>query len=57
MKNIQKIVDAIFGEQGLISADTTGVLTSKISEIERKYQNSVGPYLLEKVFPIIKARK
>lgn len=53
-KETQKIVDAIFGEKGLISADTTVDLTSKISEIETKYQNSVGPYLSEKVIPTIK---
>ena len=47
-------MDDIFGENGLISADTTVELTSKISEIERKYTNSVGPYILEKVIPTIK---
>ena len=39
---------------GLISADTTVDLASKISEIETKYQNSVGPYLSDKVIPTIK---
>ena len=50
----QKVVDDIFGENGLISADTTVDLTSKISEIESKYTNSVGLYLSEKVIPTIK---
>ena len=53
-KNSKKVVDDIFGENGLISADTTVDLTSKISEIETKYTNSVGPYLSEKVIPTIK---
>ena len=36
-KDTKKIVDDIFGEQGLISAVTTVDLASKISEIETKY--------------------
>ena len=38
-----------FGENDLISADNTVERTSKISEIESKYTNSVGPYIWEKV--------
>ena len=53
-KQIRKIVDEIFGDGGLIEADTTIEYTAKINKIENDYTETVGSYLTDKVIPCIK---
>jgi hypothetical protein len=43
-----------FGDKGLIELDTTVDFTSKVTEIERKYESLMSPYLNDKIIPTIK---
>ena len=48
-KAIKQIVSEIFGENGLIEADTTVDFTKLVTNIESKYNEvSVGAYLTDK---------
>jgi hypothetical protein len=53
-KATKQVVDEIFGDNGLIEADTTVVFTKQVNIIESKYQAIIGPYLTNKVIPTIK---
>ena len=55
-KATQQVVDEIFGDNGLIEANTTVEFTKQVNIIESKYQAMihVGPYLTNKVIPTIK---
>ncbi|CAG2198117.1 unnamed protein product [Mytilus edulis] len=50
-KNAKQILSDLFGDSGLIEADTTVDFSTKITDIERKYEDFVGPYLTQKVIP------
>jgi hypothetical protein len=47
-KATKQIVSEIFGENGLIEADTTIDFTKLVTNIESKYEASVGAYLTDK---------
>ena len=49
-----KIVEEIFGPDGLTSLDTSVSFAEKAFEIERKYGEKCGTYLTEKMIPTIK---
>ena len=55
-KATKQVVDEIFGDNGLIEANTTVEFTKQVNIIESKYQAMihVGPYLTNKVIPTIK---
>jgi hypothetical protein len=44
-KATKQVVDEIFGDNGLIEADTTVVFTKQVNIIESKYQTIIGPFL------------
>jgi hypothetical protein len=50
----KQIISELFGDKGLIELDTTVDFTSKVTEIERKYESLMGPYLNDKIIPTIK---
>ena len=39
----KQIISELFGDKGLIELDTTVDFTSKVTEIERKYESLMGP--------------
>ena len=43
-----------FGENGLIEADTTVDFTKLVTNIESKYEASVGAYLTDKIIPTVR---
>ena len=51
-KATKQIVSEIFGENGLIEADTTVDFTKLVTNIESKYEASVGAYLTDKIITI-----
>jgi hypothetical protein len=53
-KNIKTIVNDVFGPDGLTNQNTSVDFDSRAIEIERKYKETVGPYLSEKLVPSIK---
>ncbi|CAG2227674.1 unnamed protein product [Mytilus edulis] len=53
-KNAKQILSDLFGDNGLIEADTTVDFSTKVTDIERKYEDLVGPYLTQKVIPTIR---
>jgi hypothetical protein len=53
-KATKQIVSEIFGENGLIEADTTVDFTKLVTNIESKYEASVGAYLTDKIIPTIR---
>ena len=53
-KATKQVVDEIFGDNGLIEADTTVEFTKQVNIIESKYQAMIGPYLTNKAIPTIK---
>jgi hypothetical protein len=53
-KAIKQIVSEIFGENGLIEADTTVDFTKLVTNIESKYEVSVGAYLTDTIIPTIR---
>jgi hypothetical protein len=53
-KATKQIVSEIFGENGLIEADTTVDFTKLVTNIESKYEASVGAYLTDNIIPTIR---
>jgi hypothetical protein len=53
-KATKQIVSEIFGENGLIEADTTVDFTKLVTNIESKYEASVGAYLTDKIIPTVR---
>jgi hypothetical protein len=53
-KATKQVVDEIFGDNGLIEADTTVAFTKQVNIIESKYQAMIGPFFTNKVIPTIK---
>ena len=53
-KATKQIVSENFGENGLIEADTTVDFTKLVTNIESKYEASVGAYLTDKIIPTIR---
>ena len=50
----KQVISDLFGESGLIEADTTVDFTEKVTDVERKYEDLIGSYLTEKIIPTIK---
>ena len=55
----KQIISELFGDKGqiytfFVELDTTVDFTSKVTEIERKYESLMSPYLNDKIIPTIK---